>query len=212
MKIVKIFFMLAIVSMVVVSCKETKKEEVQDDAAVEMTEESSNEAVTDAAADDQVPSDAQESEGDGAAAAAGSMEPAKGINAASKDLEELTVPEGVLAEELADTPVIYPGCSGSAAEMRACNKESFIAFIKGEFDKSLAPKLNLDEGDYEIRSIIHVDEAGKISTMKISAPDKAMEDEMVRVISKAPMVVPATKGGKPVAISFLLPVKFKVKI
>lgn len=206
--------MLAIVSMVVVSCKETKKEEVQDASAVEMEEGSSSESADEAASEGQVEASGSE---DAAAASEESASPeskapATGVEAASKDVEALAVPEGVLAEELADTPVIYPGCSGSAEEIRTCNRESFIAFIKEEFNKKLASNLNLDEGDYEIKSIIHIDESGKISTVKVVAPDKSLEDEMVRVIGKAPMVVPATEAGEPVAISFLLPVKFKVQI
>lgn len=205
--------MLAIVSMVVVSCKETKKEEVQDASAVEMEEGSSSESADEAASEGQAEAgDSEEPAASEDAVNPESKAPATGVEAASKDVEVLAVPEGVLAEELADTPVIYPGCSGSAEEIRTCNRESFIAFIKEEFNKKLASNLNLDEGDYEIKSIIHIDESGKISTMKVVAPDKSLEDEMVRVIGKAPMVVPATEAGEPVAISFLLPVKFKVQI
>ena len=138
MKLIKLFFMLAIVSMVVISCKETKKEGVQDADAVEMTEESSSESENSDVAEEGVDKSAAEGEGssgESAAASAGSKAPATGVETTSKDLEELKVPEGVLAEELADTPVIYPGCVGSAEEVRTCNRESFIAFIKSEFNK-----------------------------------------------------------------------------
>ena len=204
--------MLAIVSMVVFSCKETKKEEVQDANAVEMEEGSSSESADEAASDGQVEASSSEAAATDESATTESKAPATGVEAASKDVEALAVPEGVLAEELADTPVIYPGCSGSAEEIRTCNKESFIAFIKEEFNKKLASNLNMEEGDYEIKSIIHIDESGKISTVKVAAPHKSLEEEMVRVIGKAPMVVPATEAGEAVAISFLLPVKFKVQI
>lgn len=216
MKLIKLFFMFTIVSMIVISCKETKKEGVQDADAVEMTEESSSESENKDVAEEGADESTAEGEGSSSestdAAAAGSKEPATGVESASKDIEELKVPEGVLAEELADTPVIYPGCAGSAEEVRACNRESFIAFIKSEFNKNLAPNLNLGEGDYEIKSIIHIDGSGKISTLKVVAPHKALEAEMVRVIGKAPKVTPAIKAGEPVAISFVLPVNFKVQM
>lgn len=179
MKIVKLFFVFAVVSMITFSCKESKKEEVQDDASVEMTEEGSE--------------------------AAGSVE------AESKGLEPLAVPEGVIAEELADTPVVYPGCEGSSEEIRACNRESFISFLKNEFDKELAKEANLKTGDYEIRSVVHVDKTGKVSTLRITAPNQALKTEMERVMAKVPQVVPATEAGEAVGVTFMVPVKFQVE-
>ena len=70
MKIVKVLFIFVLVSMIAVSCKETKKEEVQEDAAVEMTEEGSEASETEVeAAEEATSSDSDE--GGAAAAAAG---------------------------------------------------------------------------------------------------------------------------------------------
>ena len=70
--------------------------------------------------------------------------------------------------------------------------------------------MNLGSGDFQIRSFLHIDEAGKMSALKVVAPHPALEEEMKRVITKVPTVVPATKEGKPVGITFMLPVKFQV--
>lgn len=227
MKTIRVLFVFAVVSMLVMSCKDTKKEEVTDDASIEMTEEAvESEEGTASESDASTSSESDHSDAAAAGAAAtgaaasgaeaegtaASNEAASGIDAESKGLEEIPVPEGVIAEELADTPVIYPGCSGSAEEIRACNRQSFIAFIQGEFDKNIAPSLNLGGGDFEIKSFLHIDEAGKMSALKIVAPDPSLEAEMKRVIGKVPAVAPATEGGQPVGISFMLPVKFKVEI
>jgi len=218
MKTIRILFVFAFVSMVFISCKETKKEEVTDDSAVEMTEESIESEDGVAPESDVSTSSESDNSGEsapGAAAAeseAVSNEAATSIDAEAKGLEEIAVPEGVIAEELADTPVIYPGCSGSAEEIRACNRQSFIAFIKSEFDKNISPSLNLGGGDFEIKSFLHIDETGKMSALKIVAPHPSLETEMKRVIGKVPVVAPATEAGQPVGISFMLPVKFKVEI
>lgn len=221
MKIVRLMFLFALVSVFVLSCKETKKEEVKDDAAVEMTDDAndSNEEIEPESSDNDATS---ATGGDAAAGAAGaaattegdavSKEPVTGIKTEAKELEEIDVPEGVIAEELADTPVVYPGCTGSAEEIRACNRKSFIEFIQGEFDKNIAPSLNLGGGDFEIRSFLHIDESGKMTAMKVVAPHESLVTEMKRVISKVPDVLPATEAGQPVGISFMLPVKFKVEI
>ena len=52
MKTIKVLFIFALVSMIAVSCKETKKEEVQDDAAVEMTEEGMDNSGMEASEED----------------------------------------------------------------------------------------------------------------------------------------------------------------
>jgi len=211
-----------LVSTIAVSCNETKKEEVQDDAAVEMTEEGSEAVTEDAAAS----TEASEEEGSSNAAAAGaagaaaassasdsegSMEAAKSIDAESKEIEAVVVPEGVIAEELADTPVVYPGCTGSVEEIRACNKESFIAYLKGEFNHDIAKDAGLKRGDYEIGIVMHVNKAGRVFSLRVTAPKKALENEMVRIINKTPKVVPATQAGEPVGVSLKFLVDFRVE-
>ena len=164
MKIVKVLFIFALVSMIAVSCKETKKEEVQDESAVEMTDDGS--------ASGDVESTEGTSEGEESSDPANDkveawLGAAKAIEGETKGVEEMVVPEGVIAEKLADTPVIYPGCEGGPEEIRACSKEKFISFLKKEFNERLASDLNLDPGDYNINSIIHIDEAGKCSVVKV---------------------------------------------
>ena len=218
MKIIKLLFIFALVSMIAVSCKETKKDEVQDDAATEMTEEGSDasgmEASEEGGEEEVSSSDAAGAAG---AAAAGeatdteSMEAAEGVEAAPKDVEPLIVPAGVIAEELADTPVVYPGCTGSVEEIRACNKESFIAYIKSEFNHEIGKQAGLKKGDYEIGVVMHVNKAGRVFSLRVTAPNAPLKREMERVVNKTPHVVPATEAGEPVGVSVKFLVDFKVE-
>ena len=208
MKVLKTFFIFAMVSMLVVSCKETKKEEVQEGDTMEMTDE----ATSDAAAESD---DSGAVEGSSSSAAEGgqetNMKEGKAMEATSKGVEEVPVAEGVMAEGLADTPVIYPGCaSGSVDEIRACSKEKFVAFLRKEFKDELAYELALDPGDHEIRSLVKIDKTGKCSVLKIQAPHYALEKEMTRVLDKVPQLTPATKGGEAVDVTFVLPLNFKI--
>lgn len=218
MKIIKLLFIFALVSMIAVSCKETKKDEVQDDAATEMTEEGSDasgmEASEEGGEEEVSSSDAAGAAG---AAAAGeatdteSMEAAEGVEAAPKDVEPLIVPAGVIAEELADTPVVYPGCTGSVEEIRACNKESFIAYIKSEFNHEIGKQAGLKKGDNEIGVVMHVNKAGRVFSLRVTAPNAPLKREMERVVNKTPHVVPATEAGEPVGVSVKFLVDFKVE-
>ena len=211
MKIIKVLFIFALVSMIAVSCKETKKEEVQDDASVEITEEGSDASGMEASEEgsDAAAAGAAATSEDGAAE---TMEAAEGIETESKDVEALVVPEGVISEELADTPVIYPGCTGSLEEIRACNKESFIAYLKSEFKHdNVATEAGIKRGDYMIGVVMHVNKAGRVFSLRVTAPHEALQNEMVRVVNSTPKVVPATEAGQPVGVSLKFNVDFRVE-
>ena len=223
MKIVKLLLVFALVSTIAVSCKETKKEEVQDDAAVEMTEEGSDSGME--ATDDAGESTEEESSHDAAAGAAagaaaagaasegsGEAEAVEAVEAQAKEIEPVVVPEGVIAEELADTPVIYPGCTGTVEEIRACNKESFIAYLKSEFKHdNVATEAGIKRGDYMIGVVMHVNKAGRVFSLRVTAPNEALQNEMVRVVNSTPKVVPATEAGQPVGVSLKFNVDFRVE-
>jgi protein TonB len=117
-----------------------------------------------------------------------------------------------MTEDMADTPVIYPGCAGnSPEEIRACSKEKFIAFLQNEFNRDLAKEAGLDPGDHEIRTVVHIDEAGKCSALKVTSSNYRLEGEMKRVIAALPQMTPATEAGKAVPVTFILPLDFKVE-
>ncbi len=213
MKIIKLLFVLVVVSAVAFSCKSEKKEGAQDDSAVEMTEEGSmDESGSEASSDASVSEGAAATGAAAGASASGeSATPAEGVEGESKGVEEMAVAEGVMTEDMADTPVIYPGCAGATnEEIRACSKEKFIAFLKSEFNKDLGKEAGLDPGDHQIRTVVHIDEAGKCSAMRVTASNFMLENEMKRVIAALPQMTPATEAGQPVPVTFVLPVDFKL--
>ena len=196
MKLFKIIMLVVIVSATSYSCKESKKE--MKDGDMEMiNEEESVEAV-------------EEVEVEEVVEAAVSAEAAKAIEGGTAGLEEVEV-EGVIIETMADTPVIYPGCEGSADEIRACSKKKFIAFLGDNFNSDLASDLGLKSGEHKIRALVKIDESGKSSVLKVDGPNKALEKEIERVINKLPELTAATEEGKPVSVSFVLPINFMVK-
>jgi len=211
MKIIKLLFVMIVVSTLTFSCKSEKKEasEAVDDAveAIEDAGEQAGEAMEEGA---EAVGDAAESAAD--AVAEGAEAAAEGVEGAVKGVEEMAVTEGVMTENLADTPVIYPGCSGGTnEEIRACSKEKFIAFLKSEFDKNLGREAGLDPGDHEISTVVHVDEVGKVSALRVKTSNYKLEGEMKRLIAALPQMTPATKAGEAVPVTFILPVDFKIE-
>ncbi len=205
MKIIKLLLVITIIGLIAISCKETKKENLNDESAVEMTDEASEASDMETAEDG-----SQAGADEGSAAVKSPNEAQESIDTDSKDLEESTV-EGVtvLKEEMADTPVIYPGCEGSAEEIRACSKKEFISFLKNKFDKDLANEL--EKGNHVIKSVVHIDQSGKCSVLRVTAPSPQLEKEVERVIGLLPQMTAATAKGKPVSVTFILPINFKVE-
>ena len=217
MKIIKLLFVLVVVSALTFSCKSEKKEGAQDESAVEMTEESSmDESSSDASATSETSAETSSDAAAAGAAASGSSAdasaaPAESVEGAAKGVEEMAVAEGVMTEDMADTPVIYPGCSGATnEEIRACSKEKFIAFLKSEFNKDVGREAGLYPGDHEIKTVVHIDEAGKCSALRVTTSNYKLEGEMKRVIAALPQMTPATEAGQPVPVTFVLPVDFKI--
>jgi hypothetical protein len=211
MKIIKLLFVLVVVSALTFSCKSEKKDasEAMDDAveAVEEAGQQAGEAIEEGAG---AVGDAAESAADAVSEGAESV--AEGVEGAVKGVEEMAVTEGVMTENLADTPVIYPGCSGGTnEEIRACSKEKFIAFLKSEFNKDLGREAGLDPGDHEISTVVHVDEVGKVSALRVKTSNYKLEGEMKRLIAALPQMTPATKAGEAVPVTFILPVDFKIE-
>lgn len=211
MKIIKLLFVLVVVSALTFSCKSEKKDasEAVDDAveAVEDAGEATGEAIEDGA---EAVGDAAESAADAVSEGAESV--AEGVEGATKGVEEMVVAEGVMTEDMADTPVIYPGCGGATnEEIRACSKEKFIAFLKSEFNKDLGREAGLDPGDHEIKTVVHIDEAGKCSALRVTTSNYKLEGEMKRVIAALPQMTPATEAGQPIPVTFVLPLDFKIE-
>ena len=224
MKIFKLLFVLVVVSALTFSCKSEKKEGAQDESAVEMSEEGSTDESSAAAEASEEGASSEASSGDGAAAAAGTAgaaaaasstdetaAPAEGVEGSSKGVEEMSVAEGVMTEELADTPAIYPGCAAETTEaLRACNKAKFIEFIKKEFNQDIANGLGVDPGPMEINTIVQVSAEGKCSAIRVTTPHYKLENEMKRVIAAVPQVTPATHKGQSVPVTFKLPFTLQV--
>lgn len=201
MKLIKTLALCALIIASTFSCKEEKKEDLKIDTEVVETEVVKTE--THKAESTEVKTEENKS------TTAESAEPVKGIEHSAKEIEEIKT-KNMIVEATADTPVIYPGCSGTLAEIRACSIKEFKAFFQKEIDEEVINNLDLGAGIHDIRGLLLIDQNGKVSVQKVQAEKKELEKEFSRVIDLYPKMTPATKNGKPVDVSFVLPIKYKV--
>ncbi|WP_372746726.1 energy transducer TonB [Lutibacter sp.] len=125
--------------------------------------------------------------------------------------EEETVVEDVPFMIIEDSP-IYPGCTGTNKEKRDCFSNEVTKFVSKKFNIELAQELGLPAGSVQrIFVMFKIDKTGHISNIQARAPHKKLQEEAIRVIELLPVMTPGKQRGKPVSVSYGLPIVFKVE-
>lgn len=131
-----------------------------------------------------------------------------------KDIKEATTEEPIEPvpfEFIEDVP-IFPGCEGLAdnEERKACMSTKISQYVNKRFNKDLGSQLGL-KGLNKVLVLFQIDAAGNIVGVQSRAPHPKLEEEAVRVINSLPKMQPGKQRGKPVPVSYALPIMFKVQ-
>jgi len=125
--------------------------------------------------------------------------------------EEEIVEEDVPFVVIEDVP-IYPGCSGNKEELRSCFSEKISKFVLRNFSSEIAADLGLQSGSIQkIFVVFKIDTNGKITSIKARAPHKKLQEEAIKVVGSLPVMTPGKQRGRPVTVSYGLPIVFKVE-
>jgi protein TonB len=125
-------------------------------------------------------------------------------------------PEGksaLLISSVEELP-IYPGCEAAVAASREEGFECFNRMIMALVSRNVAyPKkarqLNI-QGKVYVRFIIEKD--GYVSNVEVArSADPELDAEAARVIRMLPRMEPAKVNGKPVRITYTIPINFRLK-
>ncbi|MGB8375326.1 MAG: energy transducer TonB, partial [Salegentibacter sp.] len=125
---------------------------------------------------------------------------------ASED-EPVTVPY----EFLGNVPV-FPGCEhlGSNQERKACMSKKITQFVNSHFDTGLGNELGL-EGVNRVNVMFKIDTNGNVVDVQARAPHPRLEEEAKQIIKQLPHMQPGKQRGKPVIVSYALPIIFQVQ-
>lgn len=125
--------------------------------------------------------------------------------------EEEIIVEDVPFMIIEEVPV-FPGCIGSNKELRACFSKQISKFVLKKFNAELASDIGLESGSIQrIFVIFKIDNKGNIANINARAPHKKLKEEAIRVIELLPKMIPGKQRGKPVGVSYGLPIIFKVE-
>ena len=121
------------------------------------------------------------------------------------DFEDVDVPFAVIE----DVP-LFPGCEKVAkSERRKCFQEQINKHIRKNFRyPEIAQEMGV-QGRVYVNFIISKD--GSITNIRMRGPDKNLEKEAKRIISKLPKMIPGKQKGRPVRVSFSIPIIFRLQ-
>jgi len=122
-----------------------------------------------------------------------------------EEFEEVDVPFAVIE----DVP-IFPGCEKvDKSQRRDCFQEQMNKHIRKNFRyPEIAQEMGI-QGRVYVNFIIAKD--GQITNIRMRGPDKNLEKEAQRIISKLPSMIPGKQRGRPVRVPFSIPITFRLQ-
>ena len=122
-----------------------------------------------------------------------------------EEFDDVDVPFAVIE----DVP-IFPGCEKvSKSERRNCFQEQMNKHIRKNFRyPEIAQEMGI-QGRVYVNFIISKD--GSISNIRMRGPDKNLEKEAQRIISKLPNMTPGKQRGRAVRVPFSIPITFRLQ-
>ena len=140
------------------------------------------------------------------------------IESTETDQEEIVEEVEVVEEDLdLDVPFaiiedvpLFPGCERVAkSKRRDCFQEKIQEHIRKNFRyPEIAQEMGI-QGRVFVQFTISKD--GSITGIRTRGPDKNLEKEADRIISKLPRMTPGKQRGRPVRVPFSVPITFKLQ-
>ena len=141
------------------------------------------------------------------------------IESTETDQDEIIIEEIEVEEEFEDIDVpfaviedvpIFPGCESVAkSQRRACFQDKINQHIRRNFRyPEIAQEMGI-QGRVYVNFIIAKD--GSITNIRMRGPDKNLENEAQRIISRLPQMTPGKQRGRPVRVPFSIPITFRLQ-
>lgn len=88
--------------------------------------------------------------------------------------------------------------------------EKVQEFVVRRFNTDLGSQLGLS-GVNRVIVVFKIDKQGNITDVRSRAPHPRLEQEAARVVNMLPKMQPGKQRGKPVGVSYSLPIVFQVQ-
>lgn len=131
------------------------------------------------------------------------------IEVADIEVEEVVEDVDIPFAVIEDVPV-FPGCENQPKDkLRDCFNEMMQKHISKNFRyPEIAQEMGI-QGRVSVMFVIQKD--GSIGNIRMRGPDKSLEEEASRIISKLPKMTPGKQRGRAVRVPFSIPITFKLQ-
>ena len=111
-----------------------------------------------------------------------------------------------------DKVPVYKGCDAllTNRELKRCMGQEIAAHMTQNFNLKMLGKLDLPDGIVNIHVAFKISKRGKVVQVQVKAPHPKLKAEAIRVARSMPLMKPAKYKGKPVVVSYALPLQFMV--
>ena len=125
------------------------------------------------------------------------------------DLVEEEVEDVEVLFAIIENIPVFPGCEKvSKTRARDCFQEKINKHIKKNFRyPEIAQEMGI-QGRVYVNFIISKD--GNITNVRMRGPDKNLEKEAARIISRLQKMIPGKQRGRPVRVPFSIPITFRL--
>lgn len=126
------------------------------------------------------------------------------------DLEEYVDPDDIELPMIAIEEVpLFPGCTQSTREEALkCFQEMMNKHIKRHFNY---PEFELEMGQQgKVFVLFKIGTDGLVKDIRLKGTNKNFEKEAKRIIDRLPKFTPGKQNGKPVTVTYGIPIKFKL--
>lgn len=108
---------------------------------------------------------------------------------------------------------IYPGCEKmrTREDQKNCLNKEIQKHVGNHFNIDLASELGLTQGRVKIYVQFKITKTGNIEIIGARAPHVQLEGEAKRVVNLLPKLTPGEQRGKPVNVSYMLPIAFEIR-
>ena len=126
-----------------------------------------------------------------------------------EEVEEDEIMDNVPFAIVEDVPV-FPGCTGTKAQKKKCLQDKIKEHVSKNYNTGIAQDLGLTAGKKKVYVQFKIDKKGNITNVRARGPHKRLEKEAIRVVNKLPQMTPGKQRGRPVGVSYTLPITLLV--
>ncbi|MEM1002299.1 MAG: energy transducer TonB [Bacteroidota bacterium] len=118
--------------------------------------------------------------------------------------EDIEVPFAII-----ESVPVFPGCKGNNDELKACFQRKMNKHLQKHFNY---PEVAIELGiKGRVIVLFLIDKKGNVSRIQSRGPDRLLEEEAERIISKLPKMEPGKQRNKPVGVPYSLPINFQLQ-